>query len=68
MPALAAGLLARSQNNTTHCALAQEQTARLVRALQPAPWVRFAGTTADGVDVAHAAGVNSLEVDKFEGK
>ena len=63
--------------------LQQTQTARLIEAIQPAPNIRFDSSTdpstgqnnahpakdESGLDVwAHRAGVNSIVIDKWEGR
>ena len=74
---LTTSLLSRSLDQTSAFAFAQEYTTRLVNALQPAPHVRFRSaqskarkTTRDEEDIAiaHAAGVNAVVVDRFEGR
>jgi DNA excision repair protein ERCC-8 len=73
-------LLNRQLGSISHQALAKAQNNRLLKALHGTE-VRFAlenqsgaglSSTRDGVsrvrDVAHAAGVNSIAIDRFEGR
>lgn len=58
--------------------LAQAQNERLLRSLQPVPKIYFARQRSEDVaqsnvvanarSVAHSAGVNSIAIDKFEGR
>lgn len=55
--------------------LANAQNNRLLKALQPASNVNFALQQSDGSrrdahtrDLAHAAGVSSIAIDRFEGR
>ncbi|KAI9835665.1 MAG: hypothetical protein M1837_003678 [Sclerophora amabilis] len=74
-------LLNRSLGTISPQALSRAQTTRLVHALQPAPGVKFDSNrgsgSQDGAQLgsdgqpatwAHRAGVNSLVVDRFEGR
>lgn len=75
-------LLNRQLGSISPQALAQAQHERLLGSLQPAPRIRFARQKTDQVTstvfqsdtvssaraVAHSAGVNSIAVDKFEGR
>ncbi len=77
-------LLGRELGTVSSKALQQAETNRLLLALQAAPEIRFDGThgttsaasqshgghaTGSGENVwAHRAGVNSLVIDKFEGR
>lgn len=74
---LSTSLLSRSLAQTSPFELAQDQTNRLVNAIQPAPHVRFRGPhglkrkhadSNDDMAIAHSAGVNAAVVDKFEGR
>lgn len=73
---LSTSLLSRSLAQTSPFSLAQDQTNRLVNAIQPAPHVRFRGAHTlrrkhvgdDDVAIAHSAGVNVAVVEKFEGR
>lgn len=70
-------LLNRHIGSVSPQALASAQNNRLLRAVQAAPTVRFvledaqhnAESGATNVkSLAHAAGVNSIAIDKFEGR
>lgn len=75
-------LLNRQLGSISPAALSKAQNDRLLRSLQPAPKIHFARQRADDViskasqsdavssarSVAHSAGVNSISVDKFEGR
>jgi hypothetical protein len=51
------------------CVFAREYTSMLLYAMQPAPRVLFDSCAAgDGIKKAHGAGVNSIVVEKFEGR
>lgn len=74
-------LLNRQLGSISPPALATAQNSRLLQSLQAAPTVHFALHTADSEssrlsggdgprtkDVAHGAGVNSIAIDRFEGR
>lgn len=69
-------LLNRQLGSISPQALAKAQNSRLLKALAPASDVNFAlqEPTASSAnltgtrDVAHAAGVNSIAIDRFEGR
>lgn len=69
-------LLNRQLGAISQAALAQAQNSRLLKALQPATNISFAlqppSTSGNGShqikDLAHAAGVSSIAIDRFEGR
>jgi DNA excision repair protein ERCC-8 len=86
---LTTDLLSRALGDTALHSFYQTQTTRLVKALQPAPRIRFEGVwkqsaarskqvgedeASDGEEahvpdaIAHPSGVNTITVDKFEGR
>lgn len=78
---LATDLFTRALGQTSPFSLAQDQTTRLLHAIQPAPHVRFEGHSPkasvrariqdegdEASAIAHTAGVNAIVIDKFEGR
>lgn len=68
-------LLNRQLGSISPQAVAQAQNLRLLQSLSSAPDVSFAQRVAEKEvsvgnvhDVAHAAGVNSIAIDRFEGR
>ena len=77
---LRTGLLERSQGDLSNFAFASKVSLQLLHALHPAPDVLFDGQghsrpqperngdTSEQQALAHKSGVNSLAIDRFEGR